>query len=262
MPNIILDLMVDRVDLVDEGANSEAFIRLYKRKEQENAMTVEEILAKMKPEHAKVIQESIEKAKSDLEAATKKVELTEGELAKAKSALGEAEGKVTDLTEQVNKSKDKSEEPSFEEVLKSLDPSVQEVMKSLKAQKDAAEEVARQAAEKAATEEAVAKAKDLKSLPVEEDKLVEVLKSASPEVLEILKAANKAVEDGGLFEEVGKSKDNATQVSGSANDAWDKIEKAADKISEEQKVTKAKAIGIAVKENPDLYREYLKGGAN
>lgn len=256
MPNLILDLMVDRVDLVDEGANSAAFIKLYKRKENEQAMTLDEILAKMKPEHAEVIKSEISKAKEEVPAETeaelndlktKNEEMTE-EVAKAKKDLEEVK---------VAKSKDK--EPDFEEVMKNLDPSVQEVFKSLKAQKDAAETVARAAAEEKLTTEAVAKAKELKSLPIEEAKLVEVMKGISPEVHEILKAANKAIEDGGLFEEVGKSKPNAGE---GASSAWEKIEKKAAEIETEKKVTKAKAITMAIQENPDLYREYLKGGAN
>ena len=65
MPYMLEDLVIDRVDLVDEGANSAAFIELYKRKEQ-SAMNFEEILSKMKPEHAEVIQAEINKAKEDL----------------------------------------------------------------------------------------------------------------------------------------------------------------------------------------------------
>lgn len=257
MPNIILDLEVDRVDLVDEGANSAAHIKLYKRKEPVSTMlTYDEIIAKMKPEHAKVITEAVNKAKLEVPADTK-------------TALDEAVNKSKDLEtkleaaskqlENAEVAKSKSE-PDFEEVMKGLDPSLQEVFKSMKMQKEAAEAVAKQAAEKAIEEEAIAKAKDLKSLPVEEAKLVDVLKGISPEVHEILKAANKAIEDGGLFEEVGKSKGNDT--TSTTDDAWSKIEKAADKIVEEQKVTKAKAITEAIKANPELYREYLKGGAN
>ena len=65
MPYILEDLVIDRVDLVDEGANSAAFIELYKRKEQ-SKMNFEEILSKMKPEHAKVIQETLDTVTNDL----------------------------------------------------------------------------------------------------------------------------------------------------------------------------------------------------
>jgi hypothetical protein len=258
MPNLILDLLVDRVDLVDEGANSAAHIKLYKRKETEQVMELNEILAKMKPEHKEVIEAELAKAKSEVP------EVVATELAKAK-------GDVETLTEDLNKAKtelqevevakSKDSEPDFEEVLKGLDPSVQSVFKSLQAQKDAAEEVARQAAEEKVTQEAIAKAKDLKALPVEEDKLVEVMKGITPEVHEVLKAANQAILDNGLFEEVGKSKGEEAKSTDS-NEAWAKIEKAAEKIEADEKVSKAKSISMAIKQNPDLYREYLKGGAN
>lgn len=249
MPSLILDLDVDRVDLVDEGANSAAHIRLYKRKENESSMELDQILAKMKPEHASVISEAIEKAKEVPEAVAE-------ELKKAKD-------KIKDMESTIAKSKeDTSTEPTEEDIIKNLDPSVQKIFKSLKSQKEAAEQVAREAADKAATEEAIAKAKDLKALPVEEEKLVEVLKGITPEVLEILKSANKAIEDSSVFVEVGKSIDETTSRSSSSSDAWSKIEKAAKKISEDQNITIEKATTIAVQENPDLYREYLKGGAN
>lgn len=255
MPNLILDLQVDRVDLVDEGANSAAFIQLYKRKETETDMTFEEIIAKMKPEHAAVINDVIEKAKK--EAADAKKEATD-----AKAEADGVKKKMTDMEDEVKKAKGQtSTEPDFEEVMKGLDPAVQEVFKSMRAQKEAAEAVAKAAADKAVQEEAVAKAKELKSLPVEEAKLVEVMKGITPEIHEILKAANAAIEKDVNFTEVGKSKgDNSFSVS--ANEAWTKIEKAADKIAEDQKISKAKAITQAVKENPELYRQYLEGGAN
>jgi hypothetical protein len=261
MPNIILDLIVDRVDLVDEGANSAAHIKLYKRKETEPTMEFTEILAKMKPEHAAVISAEIEKAKTDAKAEGK---------AEADEKVKDMESKMEDMQEEVKKAKEaldevniaksKGSEPDFEEVMKGLDPAVQEVFKSMRAQKEAAEEVARQAADKAVTEEAIAKAKELKALPVEEAKLVEIIKGISPEVHEILKSANKLIEDNGLFEEVGKGK-GGTATSGTAEEAWANIEKAAGVIEAEEKVSKAKSIAEAIKRNPDLYREYLKGGA-
>lgn len=259
MLNLIIDLEIDRVDLVDEGANSAAFIKLYKRKEQEPIMTLEEILAKMKPEHAKVIQDELAKAKQAAEVAKQeaeqKLQAVSEELEKAKADYKAA----TEELESITKSKNDGQQPNFEEVIKGLDPTVQELFKSLKAQKEAAEELARQAAEEKRTQEALAKAKELKALPVEESKLVEVMKGITPEVYEVLKAANKALEDAGLFDEVGKSK---THNPSTGDEAWQQIEKKAEEIVAQENVSKAKAISIVIKRHPDLYREYLKGGAN
>ena len=40
MPYLLEDLVIERIDLVDEGANSAAFIEIYKRKEQSNTMEI------------------------------------------------------------------------------------------------------------------------------------------------------------------------------------------------------------------------------
>lgn len=261
MPNLILDLEVDRVDLVDEGANSASFIKMYKRKETEKVMEFTDILKSLKPEHASVVEAEITKARTIAEAdevakaATAKAELetVTTDLEKAKKELG-------DVKEEIAKSKPQDTEPDFETVLKNLDPSVQKVFKSMQAQKEAAESVAKAAAEEKEEQEAVTKAKDLKALPVDEAKLVSIVKGIDPEVFEVLKAASKALEDGGLFDELGVAKGKDTPASNS--DAWDQIEKAAKTIADDQKVTIEKARTMAIKENPALYREYLKGDVN
>lgn len=250
VPNLLVDLVVDRVDLVDEGANSAAFIKLYKRKEMETSMDFNEIISKLKPEHAEIIQAEIAKAKAEVpeEVAT--------ELSDTKKALEEAKTELEKIKEEVKKSKEPAQEENFEEILKSLDPAVQKVFKSLKAQKEAAEQVAKQLTEQKEEEEAIKKAKALKALPVEEEKLVQVVKGISDDVYEILKSAAKVLEESEIFKEIGKGKGEA-----SSTDAWSKIEKKADEIAKRDGITKEKAIGIVINENPELYREYLSGGA-
>ena len=71
VPTELKRLKIDRVDLVPEGANSAAFVTLYKGKEMKS-MDATEILSKLKPEHAAVIQaelDSLKKAKEDAEKA-------------------------------------------------------------------------------------------------------------------------------------------------------------------------------------------------
>lgn len=261
VPNLLLDLTVDRVDLVDEGANSEAFIKLYKRKENEQVMELQEILAKMKPEHAQVVQDAIAKAKAEVpETTAEELAKAKGDLATANEALAKAKADAEAAEAKVKElecAKKSEATDNMDEVIKSLDPAVQEVFKSIKAQKEAAEEVVRKMNEQMIEQEAIAKAKELKALPVEEAKLVAVMKGASAEVFDILKAANAAIENSGLLDEVGKSKKGSD-----GTDAWSKIEKKADEIAKRDAVTKQKAIATAIKENPELYREYLSGGAN
>lgn len=258
MPNLILDLRVDRVDLVGEGANSEAHIKLYKSKRKEFSMDYNEIISKMSPEQAKVIQDEIAKSKKEAEEAIAKAKKeAEEDIAKAKDEAEtfkkEAEAKKKEMEDAKGCSK-----PSEEEVMKSLDPAVQEIFKSMRAQKEAAESVVRQLNEQKIHDEAISKAKDLKALPVEQDKLVEIVKGIKPEVYELLKTANDSLINSGLFDEVGKSRQDPT----GSYDAWALIEKKAKDIESRDKVTSQKAIATAIKENPDLYRNYVNGGAN
>ena len=248
VPNLLIDLVVDRVDLVDEGANSAAFIKLYKRKEMETGMDFSEIISKLKPEHAEVIQAELAKAKAEVPEEIAK------ELSDTKAELETVKAELEKFKEEVKKSKEPTQEENFEEVLKNLDPAVQKVFKSLQAQKEAAEQLAKQLKEQKEEEEAIAKARALKVLPVEEEKLVQVVKGVSDDVYEILKSVAKVLEESDIFEEIGKSNAGTT-------DAWSRIEKKAEEIAKRDGITLEKAISVVINENPELYREYLSGGA-
>jgi DNA repair exonuclease SbcCD ATPase subunit len=246
MPNLLLDLVVDRVDLVDEGANSAAFIKLYKRKERIKDMSFEEIIKQLKPEHAEVIKAELEKAKSEVPE----------EVSKKLTKLQDIEEELNEVKQELAKAKKQDTgEENIEDIIKKLDDPIQRVFKSMQAKADAAEALAKQLTEEREREEAIAKARELKALPVEEETLVEVVKDVSPEVFDILKKASDALESSDIFEEVGKGKGGHDTV-----DAWSKIEKKAEEIASRDNISKEKAIGIVVNENPDLYKEYLNGG--
>ncbi|MMZ45699.1 hypothetical protein D3C75_232880 [compost metagenome] len=265
MPDLVLDLIVDRVDLVDDGANSAAFIQMFKRREHENNMDFNAILAEMKPEHAAIINDVVAKAKAEVP------EETVQELETAKEAVAKAEEKYTSAFDESETMKSKlkaledaqkPKEPDYEEVLKSLSPEMQTVFKRMQTQKEQAENMAKELSAKAEHEEAVAKAATIKAIPVDEAQLIAVAKSASEEVMEVLKAASKAIEEAVPFEEVGKNRKDTSATSKSSEQAWAELEKHADRISVEQGVTKAAAVGIATKQYRDLYKQYLDGGAN
>ena len=281
MPYVLKDLVVDRVDLVDEGANSAAFIELYKRKETEKLMDFNEILSKMKPEHASVIQEviaakdaEIEKANTDLATANQTISDKDAELSTANEALEKANAELAKQKEETCSCDGEANEDgickecgkpkksaSFDETetMKSMPENVRALVEKLRAQKDAAEEQVRKAAEREAEAEAINKAASLKAIPVEQDKLVGILKNCSPEVVDLLTAINSAIENT-VLEEVGKNKGNGASTT--SDDAWGKLEKRAEEIAKRDSITKEKAMAVALDENPQLYREYLNGGAN
>ena len=287
MPYELTDLVVNRVDLVDEGANSAAFIELYKRKEKGIPMDFNEILSKMKPEHAEVITSAmsekdaeLSKAREDLATAEqsladKGTELTaanealakaneELETLKAKSANCECGGEADEdgVCKACGKTKVGKSAPTEEDILKEMPEAARALFEKMRAQKDAAEEQVRKAAEEQAEKEAVAKAASLKAIPVAQDVLVGIVKNCSPEVLSVLEAASAAL-DSAVLDEVGKNAGNGAGVTaGTSDEAWEKLEKKAEEIAKRDNVTKEKAMTIALDENPELYKQYLKGGAN
>lgn len=301
MPYILEGLDITRVDLVDEGANSAAFIELYKRKEQ-SKMELEEILSKLKPEHAGVIKSVINKSQEELATVISERDTATQELSKAKEDLSAANDdlakanselealKAADATckacgnkkpadkgcgskkttckecgAEFNDDDDKCPKcgkarsgAAFDETetMKGMPEAAKELFAKMKAQKEAAEEELRKAKDAECTAKAVAKAAELKAIPYAQDKLVDVIKSASPEMLDLLTVVNAAIE-GTVLDEVGKSNTGSTSP-----DAWSKIESKAEEIAKRDSVTKAKAISIAITEHPELYKEYLQGGAN
>lgn len=262
MPYILEDLIVDRVDLVDEGANSAAFIEICKRKEQTNPMDFSEILSKMKPEHSAVVQaeldkmsEELSKARGELETANATISEQEGKLNEANEALAKANEELeTYKTKEPECNKEENEEENEEDVLKAMPENIREEFLKMRAQKEAAEEQVRKNEADRIEAEAVAKAATLKSIPVEQATLVNVLKNCDKTIEEILVAAAAAI-DGTVLTEVGKSGEGKP-----TSDAWSKIESEAEKVAKRDSITKQKAIAVVIKEQPELYREYLNGG--
>lgn len=281
MPYMLDELVIDRVDFVDEGANSAAFIELFKRKERNTEMDFNEIISKLKPEHAEVIKAELEQRDADLaEAREDNTTLTE-QLSEANASIatiseeltvlkaagseecdcdGEAdESGVCSVCGKPKPKKKKSASFDETELLKSMPAAARELFTKMREQKEAAEEQVRKAAEERVHNEAVAKAATMKALPVAQEELVEILKSCDSNIVNLLAAANEAIETA-VLGEVGKSK--ATGAADVEGDAWAKIEAKADEVAKRDNVTKQRAINIVIKENPDLYREYLNGGAN
>lgn len=249
-------------------------------------MDMKEILNKMKPEHAAVIQaefdilsDDVTKAKESLQTVTAERDAANEDLAKAKGDLATATSALEQANTEIGilKSKEQCEcdgeaddkgmckacgkpkkSASFDEdeVIKSMPENVRAMFTKMKTQKEAAEEEVRKSKEAEKNAEAVAKAAELKALPLEADKLVDVLKRCDADMVDVLTTINAAIE-GTVLDEFGKS-----HTGGASTDAWSKIENKAVDIAKRDNVTKQKAVSIAIKENPELYKEYLQGGAN
>ena len=279
MPYLLEDLVVNRVDLVDEGANSEAFISLYKRKEQ-STMDLKDIIAKLAPDHAATVNAELTRLTGELAKAKESATTVIAERETAEQALAKANGDLKTATENLKTANDglqkakedldtckaeldtlKGSSTSFdeEETMKSMPEPAKQLFMKMKQQKETAEENVRKSKEAEDNATAIAKAAELKALPIETEKLAGVLKGCSTELFEVLTSINAAM-DSAVLGEVGKSAPGAASASSDA--AWGKIESKAAEIAKSTGISKAKAITKAVEENPDLYKEYLKGGAN
>lgn len=276
MPTELKRLKIDRVDLVPEGANSAAFVTLYKGKEMKS-MDASEILEKLKPEHAKVLKSAFaelekQKKQAEEEAAAAKKEAADAKAEAAKEDKDEAKKACGEKTEKKGEQpvngdpsdavKAKEGTTSFDDtetLTKGLDPQVTAYIEQIKKQKEAAEEAAREAIAKERHMSAASKAAELKALPIAADELVSFIEKASDETVDMLSAIAKGIEST-VLSEVGKSTDKT--FSASSSDAWARIEKAAEKLAAERNVSVAKATGMVIKEQPELYKDYLEGGAN
>lgn len=272
VPTELKRLKIDRVDLVPEGANSAAFVTLYKGKEMKS-MDATEILSKLKPEHAAVIQAELDSLKKAKEAAEQACEEAKKacDVAAAQTTSGNSDDEDTKKANG-NQSQAKPDSTlsakaaegttSFDEdetLTKGLDPQVVAFIDQLKKQKAAAEEVAKEAIAKERHANAVTKAAELKALPIEESQLVAFIEKSNDETVDLLSAIAKGIESTVLSEEGSNTSQTFTK---SSSAAWEKIEKEAQRLASERGVTVAKATGMVISEQPELYKEYLEGGAN
>lgn len=282
MPQLLEDLHIDRVDLVDEGANSAAFIELYKRKGI-NSMDFDEIIKQLEPEHAAVITAAFDKAKVDLKTALSDKQIAENNLSKAKKDLTTAQIAAADAKAAADKAKQnaggyctcKEAKPNADNicqtcgkpikpitknkdgdvddsVLKSLPEGVQAYIK--KCRQDAEDTKAQLAdiAKAKAESDAIAKAMALKAIPVDNKDLVTLVKQCDDNTYKILQNIDKAIMDS-VLTPVGKS-------SFESSGAYDKLEaKTAEIRKSKPALTYEEAFDAALKANPELYEQYKKG---
>lgn len=252
----LVDLDYDRIDLVKEGANSQAYISLFKSKGGKTTMDLEAILKAMKPEDADVIRKAMEKKDSETAEAKQLAKLAQDEATEAK-------GDVAKMKESMPPAPGTSEE----EILKSVkDPAVKALLEASIAKSKAAEAKTLSLLNEQNEKEAITKAKELPKVGADEAKIAEVykkLKIADPALCEdvfgIFKAANALVTDGAVFKERGKGSGNGSgEGSADVNTAWGRIDAAAEVIAKGSNVTKAVAITKAIEANPALYEAYVR----
>jgi hypothetical protein len=262
------NLDYDRVDLVKEGANSQAHIKFIKQKGG-ITMDLEKILAALTPEHRAVVEKAL-KTKEDA-------------VAEAIEKAKKAEEDLTAVQTEVEKLKSEAPLPAGqteEEILKSIkDPAVRALMETQIAKTRVAEEAVAKAQDAALDSEAVAKAKDVAGVGAEETLLATVYKKLKKvdaqlctDVFGIFKAASELAQEGaGAFKETGSaSNQNGSGVSKSfsangksSEQIWTEIQNIAKGIKGDNKTMPMHtAISKAMNDYPELYAQYIDAQQN
>lgn len=237
LPNVpaiqaaLVDLNLDAVALCNQGANTRADIILCKRKETESMpQTFEELMKGLEPDAAALVTKHIE-----------------GLQAADKTTIEQLQGKVTELEKSA---KEPIGQPAEEDVFKGASPAMlAEIEKMRTAMQAMQEQQASDLAEK--------RYQLCKAIPVEEAVLKDVLKSASPAALEVLKAAAAAIENG-LMKSTGTGVDGVMHIS-NPDEIYGELEKAAKSIMAAEPMTFEKAFTEACNRNPELYKKYVEG---
>lgn len=231
---VLLDLFLTSIDLVEEGANSEAFIKIIKGRNVR--MDLEKLLAGLTPEQASVIAGILKSANSK------------------DAIIADLQAKIDTLTEEVNKSK--ADKTKGDINVEALDPAVKAYIETINKQKKLAEEAYAEALAEKAKIERVEKAKKISNLGTVEE-LSNVIDGMSDAQFALLEKANEVIAKSKMFDEVGTDAEgNSTTTS---KEAWEKIEKAAQELQKATPtLTKEAAISEVVKLRKDLYTAYVK----
>lgn len=277
--NRLYDVSLNEISLVDAGANADARVVLMKR--DEDNMEVEKTEGQPAAPEAPVAPVT-ETQGEDLSALTKALEDAEAALEELSKGLDEASDEIERLAgenetlaaeNEILKGDIAKRDVPVEDVLKGVDEPVRKAFEALEARLNAAEAVAKRAAEEAETGEYIAKARAFGNLPVAAEVLGPILRRVRKnesteqdlgELERVLTAANAAlegpgavskgegaVEKKGLFEEVGKRGAEGVTAADRINQAAKEIRKSAPNLSEAEAFTKA------LDQTPALYSEYL-----
>ena len=232
----LVDLRLRAVALCNEGANSRADIIMTKRKENATMpKTYEELLQALQPDQAEILTKHIE-----------------GINAQHEQTVAELNKTVTELTSKVEgleKSASAAVAPA-EDVTKGMSPEVAELFKRQQATID-------QLLADKAESLAASRFEKCKAIPVAEDELKSVLKTASPAMVAVLEKAAAAIVE--KSHTPAGSSANPEFVGSSADDLYGKLEKSAKEIMKQSTgITYEQAFAEACQRDPETYRKYTE----
>lgn len=233
-------LKIDRVDLVDKGANQAAHVMLFKRDETQEA--------NMPPEKKEITQADMDELTARVEAlmkdhddALKRAEAAEGEVAKRDAAEKEA---------------------GEQDIWKNVHPEVRKQFEEQKAEITLAKAAAQLERDERVKQTSIQKAASYKYLPVNPDDDWEVFKAidgldtkVSSRIYELFSAGNTNLEKAIPTVERGSGGDGDV-----TRTAYDEINRlAASVVSKSSNtVDHNTAVQQVLRENPNLYKAYTR----
>lgn len=235
---------LNRVDLVPQGADSEAFITLFKNKKEEpikeeggnKAMTYEELMKSLSEEDAKLINSKIEEI---TKAKDSEISAVKEELEKAKEVPQEVPENETELEKAIRLTEN-------EEVKAILIKQKEELEKVEIAKAKEKEEALAKEAKSVVEEIAICKA-----VEGYEDLYISLTKEGKTDVrdslTELLKSVDEIVEESEIMKEFGSDNEGDSDMSNE-----EKLDKLAKARAKEEKISFEKAYTMVMKENPEL----------
>lgn len=283
MPNRLSDMTIDEISLVDEGANGEARVVIFKAKHphsndngDDDDVVADTLLSKFgqsvpggspgDPDAAAFAVAQLKEQDMDIEALSKALEDAEAKLVALEKRTTDAESALEDANAVIKAKDDEISEmkkslvpgPTDEDFMKSLPESVRKRFEEAEAKAKAAEEAVAKMQAAAEAQEAIAKAREMGVGKPEEvgPLLLRVRKGVTTEAdAEVLETMLKAQSEQGKVAHLFKSVGSSAAVDG---DPETLIKAKADEIQKANKgMTAEQAYAKAVEDNPSLYNAYV-----
>ena len=249
MQSYLVDLDLTRIALCGAGCNTRADIILTKRKENPSMSTTisfEDIQKSLEPSALEAITKHFE----ELQASA--LQAKDAEIADLNKSISELTAEVSTLKKSTTGTSATAEpEADADSILKGLPEEVADLFKSQ-------QEMLKQLIEKDQEATAQARFDAVKSIPVEENELKEVLKTASPAAYNVLLAAAEAINKNVTVEPVGS--DATGELDITTDSAYAALEKSAKAYqAAHPDVSFEQAFSQACTLNPSEYLKYTKG---
>lgn len=269
-PGKLENIRTNRVDFTKKAANKWEFLITKNQEDIPMDERIEEILKNTSAENEEELETELEEAGASEEVISVVKSIARLRSAYADEVDGEVIAKALDVEfDSGSDSDDDDDEPITKSELDKLPEDIRKSVETLKEDRDelqkSVEELRDDLAERDREDRRdtwVEKASGLDNLPQNADEIGERLfkiaenlgDDEAEETLEALRSANEQVsESAEIMKEHGSD-----AVGTVSSDAYEKVQKRADRLVEEQGMKRSKAERQVMKNNPDLAREYRR----